>query len=289
MAGHGGPPREDGVRLDQAALHHLVEAGSVDRPVQEHDALDHHQVLDAVHVEPDGVDGVDAVLSHHPSLSRPRKPMGDKGRTGMNRGPRRGAASALRGLGRCAPGDAPRQGRERERPGRRSEAVEHLRPQRRAAVLGKADAVRAGGTDSAQSPDHSSSNPAYVEVTLRVVSVSFSKPACPRSCAISPSRPKRRVRASSGACGSIASAASQNAPQHLHAPSKSHTQAATVPPGRSTRRNSRAACAGIGHEVQHQLGQDTVEGAVLEREVLGLSRVDLDPRIARGALTDERR
>ena len=76
---HGGTPREDGVGIDQPALHHPVEPLAVDRSVEEHDALDHHQVLDAVHVHPDGVDRVDAVLSHPPSLSRGARPAAKRG------------------------------------------------------------------------------------------------------------------------------------------------------------------------------------------------------------------
>ena len=73
LAATGRPDRatgEDGVDVDQPTLHDRVEPLAIDRAVEEHDALDDHQILDAVHVQPDGVDRIDPKLPHRPSLSR---------------------------------------------------------------------------------------------------------------------------------------------------------------------------------------------------------------------------
>ena len=83
-------------------------------------------------------------------------------------------------------------------------------------------------------------------------------------------RPPRRARRSRLACRSAGSGPRQvrrgrpprRVPEgrSISIPSaKSHTQAATTPPGRRTCASRAAACRRVGHEVQHELGQGGVE------------------------------
>ena len=56
---------EDGVAVDEAVLQDVGQALPVDRPLERHDALDDHEVLGAVHRQPDGVDGAHGTSSSH--------------------------------------------------------------------------------------------------------------------------------------------------------------------------------------------------------------------------------
>ena len=54
-------------------------------------------------------------------------------------------------------------------------------------------------------------------------------------------------------------------------PRWSQTAAATMPPGRTTRRISRNRVVGLGHEMEHQEREGAVEPAVRERDGAGIA------------------
>ncbi len=68
---------------------------------------------------------------------------------------------------------------------------------------------------------------------------------------------------------------------------KSHTHTATVPPGRSTRRNSLAARAGSTTKCSTSWARTASKAPIVERDVLGPPESDVDTRVPSRARVDE--
>jgi len=81
------------------------------------------------------------------------------------------------------------------------------------------------------------------------------------------------------ALGSIAAMVSQKMRWLGIPPKVSQTVAATMPPGRTTRRISRTACRGSGTKLQDQHGQGAIELIVSEWQRAGIALPCGDPRV----------
>ena len=107
--------------------------------------------------------------------------------------------------------------------------------------------------------------------------------ASPASSA-SRSRSPRRApgsRDSSTTSGSSSRAASQKCDSGPPPPAWSHTQAPTTPPGQRHTPHLAQPGDGVGHEVDDELGEGDVEGAVGERQAFGGCRPHVDPGVPR--------